>query len=218
MEKEKGNLLQRLGGVQVLSDMVDDWYQRMQDAGLHIDATLLDSIIELQKSTLENLLSGADDEDLSATTLHSVHTANGVTFSENEQKKVTKLFQECIHGLGVPVAVEKEICALCKAISWLNLDTGEHSKFGNITVNVIKICKQNGKEYVAAVGDEHVAGGLIMEGLYGFGPAYRALHKLPPRTFSFRFVSQVDRLVRMAATPIRERINAQCNRNFGFCR
>jgi truncated hemoglobin YjbI len=196
--EKQTNLLVKIGGVDVLNELVDNWYAKMAEEGLTIDPSLLDSIIELQKSTLENLLSG-QDEDVGSTGLHTVHTTNGVNFSENEQKKATKLFRECVTSMGVAKAVEKEICAVCKATSWLNMENGGHSNFGNITVQMLKICKQNWKEYIAACGDEHVAGRLIMEGLYAFGAAYRSLHKLPPRTFSFRFVNQVDRFVRMAA-------------------
>ena len=150
----------------------------------------------MQKSTLENLLSSGEDDDLSTTGLHTVHQTNSVNFTDNETKKATKIFRECLHDLEIPIQVEKEICALCKATSWLNMENGGHSNFGNITIAMLKNLKSSWKNFVTAAGDEHQAGWLIQQGLYAFGPAYRALHKLPPRTFSFRFISQVERFVR----------------------
>ena len=39
------NLLLKIGGVGVLHTLVDTWYTKMQEAGLQIEPSLLDSIV-----------------------------------------------------------------------------------------------------------------------------------------------------------------------------
>jgi len=192
----EATLLEQMGGYNALVTVIKNWYHKISETSIRIDENLIDSIIDLQCATLENVLLDADESDVD---IHTVHQKNDISLKEEEEKTITQLFKDALRVLGLPQALEKKIRDRCCATRWLNLDmrgNGSQISYG-ITGRQGDLLKKNMELFIKAAGNENNAGNLLMEAIWGLGEL-KKLFKMPARVFSFRFISQLNRLAKQA--------------------
>jgi len=204
----KKTLLSEIGGFRALSQLIDQWYQKLYDENIRIDDALMESIIELQKATLENVLLNCPVDETNGEIqnknkgnedIHTVHRQNAVHLTEDQMHHATDLFREVVKNLKLKPNLEQKLKDVICPSGWIRLGDPAFNEDTPLKLSAsnVKLMQTNLTAFVKQAGNENIAGNMLTEAIWGLGDI-RKFFKMPARVFSFRFFSQLQRLIKLA--------------------